>query len=138
MRSARTYLPKPRKTILGGPFATLQLSQAGTTAAPLSASTCARPRSRPVERWASARALALSATGEEALARVEALAPVGLQVDRREVRLRRDLGLGKARDDAVTVDALAEQNDVDEPGAHVIVVVGQGASTPSSGSSSSA
>ena len=47
-------------------------------------------------------------------------------MDRREVRLRRDAGLGKARDDAVTVDALAEQDDVDEPGALVVVVVGQG------------
>src|SRR5919106_3341892 len=27
MRSARTYLPKPRKTILGGPFVTTELSQ---------------------------------------------------------------------------------------------------------------
>ena len=63
--------------------------------------------------------------GAEPLAEAVALAHVRLQVDRRQVARRRDSLALELGDHPLAVGAARERDDVDEPGADVVGVVGE-------------
>ena len=79
---------------------------------------------RRVERQSQRASACALRRREHPLPVAEALAIVRLQVDRRQVRLRRDAVLRQARHDAVAVESGIQEHDVDEPRALVIGVVG--------------
>ena len=93
-----------------------------------SASTTRSWSARSSRAWngsAIVRALQSSLTGNIPSREPVALAHVRLQVDRRQVRRRRDAALREARHHAVAVGARGQLHDVDEPRADVVVVVGE-------------
>src|SRR5919108_2458360 len=140
MWSARTYLPKPRKTILGAPAGI-----AGIIASPENAPV-AFLREGPPQRVGHALLVFGGEPGVEGkrkragarslgcrtqpLPSAEPVAVIRLEVDRGQVWLGGDALLGETGDHRVPVYLFGEEDDVDEPGAAVVPPFGGGGSPP--------